>query len=458
MARPSSGSLYFSEVAAQAQANLRRKSALHESWLEAENKRSTGPDDEAFETMKHKYILQNKSLAQKNAAMALKLSEMESKVSELINENMTLKKRKSASDQEHKKKLEKKLVILERGLINKVDEIFQVFQNVRKNEGLPANPQFECLTEFTRPVTSTPIDDSCRDLFGGNFELLKPSAHKELRDLSFPDRRLRSRTPEITPNVSILVEASDEMSAEETILGIDDKTEVPITKLDILADKLKFVVLNDEKKMEGKVLANPQQKEEKIQTKQMKKNEKKKSIGENEQMEQKDRQLSAQLTLSEKNSGSKENIPEVQSKGLKLARAKATPQPDKLDITPSRQSSPLDTTESQVRRSSRVKEKVSYTAPSLRKKMRRESEKFVDAVGGFAPIKIEPRTNENDNSVKRARSIEELNKSKRKPLSNVTGISNQTKRPTKASRMSLEGSIFDFTEDKPRTSKRYSMI
>lgn len=456
MARPSSGSLYFSDVAAQAQANLRRKSALHESWVESESRRSTGPD-EGFETMKHKYILQNKSLAQKNAAMALKLSEMETKISELMNENMSLKKRKSVNDQEYKKKLEKKLVVLERGLINKVDEIFQVFRDVRKSEGLPANPQFESLNEFTRPVTSTPIDDSDRDLFGGNFELLRLSAHKELRDLSFPDRRLRSRTPEITPNVSVLVEASDEMTAEETILGIDDKTEVPITKLDILPDSLRFIVPNEntERKEQAK---QAKQMKEKVLAKQRKENEKTKSKGENEQTEYKDGQSSAQLNLSRKNSGSKESIPQAQNKEPKPTSAKAKPPSDKLEITSSRQSSPLDSSESEVRRSSRVKEKVSYTAPSLRKKMRRESEKFVDAVGGFTPIKIEPRTNENDHSVKRARSIEELDKSKRKPLSNVTGISNQTKRPTKASRMSLEESIFDFTDDKPRASKRYSMI
>lgn len=446
MARPSSGSLYFSDMAAQAQANLRRKSALHESWAEVNSRKSVAPEEtpapDEVEAMKQKYILQNKSLAQQNSAMASRLSDMETKIADLINENMTLKKLRTLNDQDYKKKLEKKLLAIEREVVNRVEDIFQVFRDTRTSEGLPSNPQFDSLSELTRPVTSTPIDDSARDLFGGPIDLLKPSTHKELRDLSFSERRLRSHTPELSPSVSVVMEASEEKTPSnqsdsdrinETILGLDEKSELPVAaKTQILPEKLtetlKFTVFSDQQ---------PQEKRGKQSKKKQKQSTKK-----------------------------------VQEETPLEVSVVAESTPEAAEIR-----------QDDVRRSSRVKEKVVYTAPSLRKKMRRESEKFIDAVGGFTPKltpKIEPETTtpkkrlgrppkaalagpENVHSVKRARTSEQVEGGKRKPLSNVNTNKRMSLIEKSRNRKGMDkessGSIFDFTDVTPSmTSKRYSMI
>lgn len=548
MARPSLGSQYFQEVANKASA--RRQSSLHESWNEHNNNRSKTQspiythskserenENPEVDSLKLKYLVQNKSLAQQNSAMSSKLSDMESKISDLINENMSLRKGKSVHEIDFKKHLGKKLLAIERNLIAKFDEVFQTLKNIRSEEGLVENPQLDILDELTRPTTSTPIDDSRRiSGFGDPFEpifnahmisssnntkLVLPSSHKELGELTFPpsandktqtssDRsNIRQRSPESKINASSLFDEKDESDHEsivevservnDTIMGISDSTTRckgdsainEMEKQQLLPDSLskldnKFNVFRDSEKesKEVVIINKPAVNTKKKQyTKQKSIEGQTYSITDKDQMQEPSKQgqkapLTQKLTVE---LGIKNEI-EKKKEGDGLVAVNENPV---------------------IKRSTRNRKNIDYTV-SLRKKLRRESEKFVDAVDGFIPQigpKIEKTgleslheqekeessderkratdiihlsVNEHTNSDKTANTtsmkrkqdqIQEASKKvKRKPLSNISNSSQNMRSTPIKHKGKLRGepeseiSIFDFTDDdlvntkaKPRT-------
>lgn len=112
-----------------------------------------------IELIRKKYALQNQSLAKNNSLMMTRVSEMEAKISDLINENMKLRKSKAFQETELKNYLETALQTIENGVIGKFAEIAQLFSAIRANEGLSTNPLmdfFQRLLDFDPQMTSTP--------------------------------------------------------------------------------------------------------------------------------------------------------------------------------------------------------------------------------------------------------------------------------------------------------------
>ncbi|KAK6458039.1 uncharacterized protein RJT20DRAFT_28565 [Scheffersomyces xylosifermentans] len=114
--------------------------------------------DEDIEALKSKFAIQNRSLAKSNSVLSSRISDLEYRVSELINENVKLRKNRNIRDIEGKKQLEDKLGTIESNLFAKFNEIFQFLKNIRSIEELPRNAQLDILSQINRPVTSTPLE------------------------------------------------------------------------------------------------------------------------------------------------------------------------------------------------------------------------------------------------------------------------------------------------------------
>ncbi|ODV59281.1 uncharacterized protein ASCRUDRAFT_9673 [Ascoidea rubescens DSM 1968] len=80
----------------------------------------------------------NKELAKRNSLMMARITNLENKISELIAENMELRKNMIEKESEKKNWLDDKLSTIEEGVNEKFIEIFKIFQNIRSIEGLPS--------------------------------------------------------------------------------------------------------------------------------------------------------------------------------------------------------------------------------------------------------------------------------------------------------------------------------
>lgn len=88
---------------------------------------------------KQKVLSQNKALAKKNSILMTKVADLEIKISELIQQNIELRAIKAKSEDQKRKWLEEKLNIIESGVSQRFEEMFQMFATLRSNEGLAAS-------------------------------------------------------------------------------------------------------------------------------------------------------------------------------------------------------------------------------------------------------------------------------------------------------------------------------
>ncbi|QLQ81990.1 hypothetical protein HG537_0G02440 [Torulaspora globosa] len=88
------------------------------------------------EAIKASYSQQNTQLARANSSLMMKLSDIENKISELVQENVTLRSKVSISELNYKRRLTEQLDVLENGISHRVEEIFLMFDSVRAKEGL----------------------------------------------------------------------------------------------------------------------------------------------------------------------------------------------------------------------------------------------------------------------------------------------------------------------------------
>lgn len=128
MARQSSGS----------QSLIQEAQERRREWTERERSKSQESEThkdkgDELEDIKIKYELQNRSLAKNNALMSAKITEMENKISDLINDNVSLR---LVGRNDYKEDLQEKLDELEDNIYKKVDEIFGILQDFRNREGL----------------------------------------------------------------------------------------------------------------------------------------------------------------------------------------------------------------------------------------------------------------------------------------------------------------------------------
>lgn len=91
-----------------------------------------------LEQQKAIYLQQNSQLAKYNSGLMMKITDMETKVSELIQENVQLRSRLSMSELRYREKVNKIFNMLEDGVISRFSEVSQLFDRVRRNQGLEA--------------------------------------------------------------------------------------------------------------------------------------------------------------------------------------------------------------------------------------------------------------------------------------------------------------------------------
>ncbi|CAI4036381.1 hypothetical protein SMKI_15G2230 [Saccharomyces mikatae IFO 1815] len=91
------------------------------------------------EIIRQSYSKQNSLLAKDNSVLKIKVNGLEKKISQLVQENVTLRSKTSISEAIYRERLSNQLQIIENGIIQRFDEIFYMFENVRKNENLPSS-------------------------------------------------------------------------------------------------------------------------------------------------------------------------------------------------------------------------------------------------------------------------------------------------------------------------------
>ena len=430
----------------------------HEITQEAINNKGLKNKQEQhknIELIRKKYTLQNKSLAKNNSLMMLRISEMEAKVSDLINENMLLRKRRTYKDAELKKQLESKLGNLETGLMHKFSEIFEMLKGVRMNEGIPENPRLDVFKNFVDEApsaTSTPIEEIA-EIGNSPFVFNTRSLAQPLKDDSFtlPKSHLYlhtadkgNRQPAVAERDSIEERESDsvEMREKDKIDPVKDSSvsDFPPQGLENTSPMHnKIHELKKAGKQDSEAVDFPHKlstANKKIQSKESRTfdvyNDKDKTNGIDILSNKKDskrtkisgRAAQKQLVIAQDDPPIKEEV----------RQEDAQEEDTQEDAQEEVQEEGQEEGQGGSRRPSRSRKPVSYKWPSLSKKMRRQSEKFVDAV--IVPDEEEPtvdssikqesqshnerkRTKGNDNTESNS-----SKRSKRQPLGNVTLANN----------------------------------
>ncbi|CDO91879.1 unnamed protein product [Kluyveromyces dobzhanskii CBS 2104] len=89
-----------------------------------------------LEQQKSVYLSQNSQLAKYNSSLMMKITDMENKVSELVQENVSLRSRLSMSELRYREKINGVFQTLEEGFMERFMQINQLFDSVREGEGL----------------------------------------------------------------------------------------------------------------------------------------------------------------------------------------------------------------------------------------------------------------------------------------------------------------------------------
>lgn len=106
---------------------------------------------------------QNRQLARTNAAMAVRIQQLELNMSELVSENARLKAiaanavETNSSHNINTGSLEKHIKGIESTLLTQFDQVFQTIKQLRKDYKLSDNSMLDVLAPYSHPVTSTPL-------------------------------------------------------------------------------------------------------------------------------------------------------------------------------------------------------------------------------------------------------------------------------------------------------------
>lgn len=424
MARPSEGSQSLVDLASSKNRTRReekeelaansspRETALMGAEIRRQkNSRSRTEPYANVELIRRKYIHQNKALAKNNSMMMSRISDMETRISELINENMLLHKYKTFKDVEVKRILEEKLQSLEARLVAWFREIFQTLQEFRLQEGIHENPQLEAFKIFLDddpPYTSTPLEEEEQN----SDSVISDSPQS-------PGQSMYDITVS-SSNEDIVVAQSIPEVQENTMRSSSHRTQSP-ERLVIDVDSLRHAMLKNEQsssisvRIEGspiyQTLQEPRDQGDILNTK-----NKNRDPWEIESAMRPQEKQAFQVFREEQT--------ELNSPATMIENYDP-----KIPLEDQRQ---LDSTEVKIeeesaigRRLSRNRKQVSYKWPSLSRKMRRKSSKFVDAVADdVGPTdnkntsKKEALKRKNDDSMKSAK------KPRRKPLANIDNATN----------------------------------
>ncbi|SCV06188.1 LANO_0H24036g1_1 [Lachancea nothofagi CBS 11611] len=89
-----------------------------------------------FESARVGLTQQNVQLARSNSGLMVRIREMDKSVSELIQENVVLRSKLSVKEQQFKVRLTETIQTLERGVFQRFDEMLHMFASTRRREGL----------------------------------------------------------------------------------------------------------------------------------------------------------------------------------------------------------------------------------------------------------------------------------------------------------------------------------
>ncbi|AAS52138.2 ADR218Wp [Eremothecium gossypii ATCC 10895] len=98
-----------------------------------------------FDQMRANYSHQNTQLAKSNSMLMIKITDLETKISELVQENVQLRSRLSVTELRFKERLNQSFNLLEHGAFQRFDEIVNLFAVVRAQQGL--RPESAAATE-----------------------------------------------------------------------------------------------------------------------------------------------------------------------------------------------------------------------------------------------------------------------------------------------------------------------
>lgn len=98
--------------------------------------KDTIPSSDQF---KQKILSQNRALAKKNSILMTKVADLEVKISDLIQQNIELRAINAKSEDQKRRWLEDKLNIIESGVSQRFEEMFQMFATIRSNESLSSS-------------------------------------------------------------------------------------------------------------------------------------------------------------------------------------------------------------------------------------------------------------------------------------------------------------------------------
>ncbi|QID85442.1 shugoshin [Saccharomyces pastorianus] len=357
-------------------------------------------ESQKVETIRQSYSRQNSLLAKDNSILKIKVNGLEKKISQLVQENVALRSKTSISEAIYRERLNNQLQTIENGIIQRFDEIFYIFDNVRKNESLPSSnlksmlkrtssrsrscslssPTY--LKSCTEPLNcqNNPSNDSSFNKDDGQDQEHKAKKRKSSRRQSMfistslePDDDADEKEPTIDePSINLPRELHETLQVKDTMgqLDVDEDIESTSNFTNSIIEysipeenstepehsSSKLEIFNDSTNMLGTASSNP---------------------------------LPLPLplpVLSTTLPATTTSAPNSSTNSHSKTKIKHSMKPPRIELKKkiidevmpvSNMSNSSDITFSRTRRT-RGKA-VDYTLPSLRAKMRRPSEKLVDA-------------------------------------------------------------------------------
>ena len=91
---------------------------------------------EKRDTISMNHLQQNIQFAKENNLLKIKINDLETRLNSLLKENLNLKRQNSINELQYKKCLNEQINVLEYSIFKKFDEIISMFDNIRKRENL----------------------------------------------------------------------------------------------------------------------------------------------------------------------------------------------------------------------------------------------------------------------------------------------------------------------------------
>jgi shugoshin len=417
-------------------------------------KGSKSSHSDSSDQLKHKILTQNRALAKKNSVLMTKIADLETRISDLIQQNIELRALNAKSEDKKRKWFEDKLNVIEEGVSQRFEEMLQMFSTIRHNEGLGASSVN--LQNIISNV-SHDISNSEKTVSFQNVKSPKKTSSKDRRRRSarresmyitrspqpfpqpllqdvllqdaLPQVEARSEPQEGHPVVHVQVSEINPFVKAENPAPVEDDTPLireeheysyelnhaislsPIklstsspSIVEVSSSKSKFSVYEDSPEPEEATVRNNEM-QQKIQRLA---DESVKATGKQQDQEPSDESADQYKPLEQPSS---------------MIRHAKTKKKTKANVDEEMPSSDVPST-----RNSRTRGKqVSYAEPSLRAKMRRQSEKLVDAVAEGNYVK--PLTVAEDNLRRKSMAMARASSTFDQSVSLIGQLSSGTKEP-----------------------------